>query len=872
MPIPSTVSNRITAAIAAVSESTDLDLLISLIDVGQRSGVNISVASAELLRRANLVDANTDSITASKIAAGLFKIDYPVADLWNGNSSGGGAIEVGQLVSGFFTGNPKYVSANGSRYLVSAYPDMAPLLTAGALPTYYDPVQTKEAVLQGRLDNNAWREMGTYVDGQVIFVPQQPTSTGRGYMLGVSQDGGATWRGALPNSAFTAAVMPEANGWGFSDSGSKQILDICKLDVPGRYAALISGALSNASLRLIITDDYGVTWRGWYELQNSQSPTAPLNYHLFYRNGVLLYVGAGVARYSVDLGVTWVTLTQSQWNGGTASAINVSADGILTIPDGTTGFYHLTWPATPAGWSAAIAWTTAASKFATNCSNLKKCGNFWVAWLNTGNVLYVSSTLTGTYTSNTLSGITMVRDVNEYNGVFYFIVNTSTGPALYSATAATTITGTFAVLAQTLTPALQSGTATLRWPMPSLKFGFVLGSVDGVYFRHARESIAKITAPTGAGNVVAIYHAQPSQQQPLFCRKYGMWFCSIPQHDANYPTSWQNYVDVSIAMLHYRSTDGDNWIPIGTGRSGIIDAGNRLLRLNGAHLLEQSTDGVTWDTTGITRPTIATAPLASRLWRAKDRVYYHTSNSTSDNSSAVFLSSGDGGATWQTVTGFTNGMSCALVKGGITHYQGQYYAMEFYNSASPGGNPSQGQVDSFRIMASTDGIAFTSIYSTSVANGSVNYAHSGFLLSGSVLYVMPGSVSGSTQQLPLVTGNGRTFVQSVGALVTQQWSASQCKDFDCSNGELRWYMDRSLTVNSTSVRAIDLFKGNVTEATIITTTQQLTQYASIAGTAGDLLACSASNLFRFSPASAAFMAPQPGTATQVPFPFLRVAN
>ena len=131
----------------------------------------------------------------------------------SGNSSGGG-VQVGSLVSGFFSGNSKYVPANGSRYLVSAYPEVGQLLADGGLPTYYEPIEITPQVFIGSFTTTAWRETPMFADGDVMFFAQQPGSGADSALLAVTTDGGVTWRQSLPKAHFVSAIYPAAVAWG----------------------------------------------------------------------------------------------------------------------------------------------------------------------------------------------------------------------------------------------------------------------------------------------------------------------------------------------------------------------------------------------------------------------------------------------------------------------------------------------------------------------------------------------------------------------------------------------------------------------------------------------------------------------------------
>lgn len=865
MPIPNAVSTRLVSALTSVDATTSLDLLISLIDVGQRSGLDISAASAELVRRANLVDSNTSSIEASKIAAGLFKIDYPVTDLWASPTDGGGGIDVGQLVSGYFTGNPKYVPANGGRYLLSAYPDMTTLVNAGAVVSVSEPALVDPLLMNGKSDSTIYREQYLYTDADVIIVPQHLHNyTTQGYLLLISQDAGQTWNPCLPKALITISNMPEAASAGLSNG---HVLSVCKLDQPGSYGIILATNASYGNVYYAYTTDYGRTWQGWGLITSSVN-FGSVRHSIYFRNGALLYIGPSIAAYSIDKGAVWTQLTDIQFTGSNSlsSMHTLSDDGYLVCTYNTTSLYYLVWPANIGGWSANIAFTTANAKLPAAKTFIKKCGNFWVAFSTSSAVIYYSSTLLGTYATRSLTGLGGVRDVEYVNGNFFLIADgVSTGWNIYHTPTLDT-TGGGAIIAQSVFPAFGNSTAALRWPLISTIFQINLSAPSYIYYKHGRESIAR-TATPDTGGTSQVFGTTPTMF-PHFCRKYNMWFCSVYPHDA-YPSS--TTTDLGATVLHYRSVDGKNWFGIGTGRSGIIDAGSRLLRLTALGTLEQSTDGIIWNTTGITRPGIGPVG-AARLWRCKNAIYYYTSqNATSSTGSSLYVSL-DAGVSWSAVVGITSPGMVALTKGSMVYYNGKYYCWCAYQSSSPT-NVQASLVDTTHILQSADGITFTSVYNSTQQVSSFQPNKCGFVLYRGQLYCLGGFMNGDTQYLSLVTGDGRTYSSAGSSALVVAIQSAGVWDFDYSNGDQRTILEKTISVPNSSYSAlgIEVYKGGTLEATIIYASG--VKISSIGGADGYLMGANNWAAYLYTPATIAFIAPTPNTGTSpMPSPFMRVAN
>lgn len=811
MPIPSTVSNRITAAIAAVSESTDLDLLISLIDVGQRSGVNISVASAELLRRANLVDANTDSITASKIAAGLFKIDYPVADLWTGSNGGGGSgIEVGQYVPGHLTMNDKFVPANGARYKASLYPDMNAIISSKQINSFHDATNQRIDVLHGSLDASTQREPAMLIDGDFIIVGQQPVSNGTGFLFGISTDGGATWRQSFPKAAISATTTPELTNNGITNTLPMVVGDFVKLDSPGHYAAVvITNHNTTSHTVLMYTEDYGLTWKGFYRA-NVSALNIGVNtaVRLWYRNGVYLtIIGGTSARYSVDQGKTWITMTDASFTSTSLANYGyLSDDGWLSYASGTSAVY-LQWPASAAGWSAALQMNTSTSRFATAMEFLKKFGNMWFAYSSsTSNSFMNRGNPNDAYTSNSLAtlmpGLQVVRDADFYNGNVYLQVFINTGAIgdalMYFPVPAGSTIASLTEITNTATPPTRNAITLLRYPLRT-RFGRTAGSKNGVYFRHGREAIAQIVAPTGSNNILAKYGFYPTQY-PQFCYKYGIWFGNVRMMSGYHTTSTSNLLENNIQWIHCYSQDqGATWKPIGLGYGGIYDTGTRLLRVNADGQVQQSTDGLTWNITGITQPTALGSTLeAARIWGVNGATYLYRANTT--QSASTLHVTKDNGATWTAITSISSVNQFARIKSNVGYYKEMWYAITAYYGATPTNN-GDSKVDTFTVYRSADGVVFTQIYTAAISTGTYSSAKAGirYQPDGNSICFSHGGGSGATPSYYTSSADGLTILNGQVQGIVNIFISSIA---DCvyANGQHYTCDDIAVSINSQAVR------------------------------------------------------------------------
>lgn len=885
MTVPAVLETRLQTAINAVDANTDLDLLIGLIDSGQRAGVSVGPIAVEVARRAGLVDSNTPVTTAAKLAAALFKIDYPSIDLWAGvNGGSGGGVEIGQIVTGYFEGNPKYLPATGSRYLVSAYPDIAPLLAAGSLPVVVDPVSYTPATFPGLNDiSTTWRALEPFVDDDVIMVPTQANTNNpdsHTSLLNISTDGGLTWSPSLLKITFTPQITPDAASAGFSTTNTSSVLAICKRDSPGHYAAIAAPiSTSSAAMYLILTDDYGVTWYGWWSTGTSVVPPQSSECRLFYRNSAFLFLIGTTAKYSINGGSSWSTLTDAYWTSGNpAIYTSMMADGTLAYAPNTTALRHFAWPATPAGWSTSLTFTQVTAKFATSVMRVKQCGSWFLAWSLTDDELYVSSSLLGTYTRNTIAGISQVRDAFEKNGRFYLLVSGVNGPTVLSATAALTLTDT-AAITNTATPSWTAAVTNARWPLTSLMFGTSVGATTRILIKHGRDDLAEILSHTGAGNIALIASATPNSQQPNFCKKYGIWFCSMFLYNQVNRNGTQNVTDNGLLTLHYRSTDLKIWTPIGVGFGHIVAASDRLLRLDHLGVVQKSTDGLTWNTADVTQPVHGLTIVAARLFCAGALIYLYLSDSTSNSTNNVFSVSSNGGRTWTATTGITLAIGqIGAIKAPITFYKGKYYLFNPYWSSDTT-SINLANSDTYRILSSTDGISWTAIHTSSIATGTTVPSRIGWMIKDGVLFLSTGSVTSGSVIVCAISEDGVVFVSGTPAqnsnLLTF-WNTGSVIDYDVTNSEGYWTID-SLTAefsNGLNQRITSVYKGQELLFRFLHAfTSGLPVFSCFGGSEEEFLFANTNGFAKFDPDIKSFGIPVPvNGSNKIPLAYMRAAN
>lgn len=800
-------------------------------------------------------------------------------------------IPIGTIVQGYLGHDADYVRANNSRYPLSEYPDIQPLLAAGVLPEFNGSVSVSTDIIHGSIDNSTSYDSVPFVDGDVIFQMQKPTSGNYGSLLAISTDGGATWRQSLVKATL-AALYPEATVQVGTWANSRSLITgVCKLDSPGHYAALLIPQLAaNSNLTLITTDDYGITWKDFYVVTgiNSAASTAPIK--LWYRNGVYLvsYTASPFSMYSIDGGQTWANLTSTGFPSNTLAYYGfLSATGVLQYPNGSA-YIYLNWPATPAGWSSGLAMVNDAAKFPTTAQLCKQFGSIRVGWsTSTTRLIFLAyspppAAFTSIDITSKIPNLNSIIDIDYHNGYFYVLCNISSTTGMRKAIytfqdAGSAVIGTMSLFGTDQIPSFLDpiGTLLSDWPIAAPKFGDKTPNTSGVIITHGRESIARLTAPSGPGNAVRLYSPTPTNRNSGLCYKYGKLFCNVsPKLTSD---SGSALSDVSVLAgsdtLHFYTEDfGVTMVPIGRGLGNIYDAGTRLLRLSGAGILQQSQNGVDWNTSGITQPTNTTNVTAGgRIWGAGTAVYCLKYASGGDYTLRVSL---DAGSSWSAVSVPVEGQLSGALRGNLTFWKGAYYLLMPYTSATSGVPPAASAVESVYVLRSTNGINFTTLATISGSAGSWNSNKAGFYEVGDYLAIYGGWSTASAHN-GYISKIGKFFT---GALsIASDIAASGFCDHIYNAGEHTYtYQKPSPMIPSTILtnviganwefRNVIVVTGNMGDTNNAAAVTKLPDGRFVFGTS--------SGLAIMDPALVTFGVPTPATSGDgvVALPFMRVRN
>jgi hypothetical protein len=802
MPAPTQVLTRLNTALSAVNTTTDLDTLIALIDSGRRADLNVSVAVAELTRRANLVSAGTPEIEAAKLAAGFFKVDFPVKDLWNAQSSGGASHVLGEYAFGNLQYNTNYVPADGSRYLISAYPDLQQLVNSGQVQQIREiSSNAQKPIVPILASSSTYREIDGLIDGNVIIHPSQPqptiTSIGSGRnLLAISTDGGQTWNGRLHTSIFTATLFPQVTNIGLSPTGGCGVLAVCKLSSPGHYGVMLHTGTTAGIYVYMQTVDFGVTWTGMLSIDTSSRQINTYSSRLWFRNGVLLFKdgNSNLAWYSTDNGLTWISLSAAAWTNGNSLEMALSADGWLIYCDNnTTTFYVLQWPATPAGWSSSISFTTISGRLPASCRIVTKVGAHWVAWndSNGSRVLYVSLDRNTNFTANNLSALsgrtlTAIFDVQIKDSTMYMLVGTAEGRITLSCAipAATVLSGVtvFSPPANVSFPTA-SANSNARYPIASRRFCPKAANTDLLVLRVNRDDLVGITAPSGAENAVMLYVDTPASLSGGVVRFGTRLYAAVPTINSspNFQANNASNGDANfyLSIQYYSEDNGIRWTPIAMGFGSFVVFNGVLWRINASGLMERSSDGLVWSAAGVTQPSnYGAGTTGARLIVCNDVMYYLSEQGSTAN---MWGSSNPGNVAWQSIAGALSPRNIMRIRAPIVRWKGHYYLQNVYQD---GGLAAINSISALNIQRSVDGLTSWSNVST-VTNMTTNhfdYRWCGWLPDRDVLNMCPCWVSSTTPQLSHSTNNGIIW-NNWSAWQITSWTNSFYRDtFSCQEG------------------------------------------------------------------------------------------
>lgn len=416
---------------------------------------------------------------------------------------------------------------------------------------------------------------------------------------------------------------------------------------------------------------------------------------------------------SFDGGASASYLSQGDATWQTTALFNLECDGVNIFYANGTDLRWLVYPTN----NAPGAFTNVTSKFSDGQTNrIKKFANRYVAW-GSGNlttVIQTSTTLTGTYTSTTWTGFGYTQDIVEV-GTKWFANSYIAASTKYNLVhTSDAVSPAIPVERSFVSPALCTTNAIVESYFPR-RYGT---GTSSCYFLHSAYDMASTTNGT---TFTAVYRHKPRTNLGII-KKYGYYFAeSNWDSDSN---NFSTFYDFSMAYngggnrILYRSTDMKTWEPLFVVRSGVYDLGTRLyvLQGNAAASALQSTDGVTWNTTGITEPSgQPTNKYYVKVIVCNGLLFRFVFDSSGTSSHGCWVSSNQG-LSWSStsLSQNYNGSNADIINwqnmlgaGSMAFFKGRYYhIVSFYDSST-------NQFWLWKLAVSTDGITWTYPFASS---------------------------------------------------------------------------------------------------------------------------------------------------------------
>lgn len=694
-PIATEVQARCNALTSGSSISTVIDCAIAAKKVEMAGGsITRTVLDAQIQRVIDLSGGGSAIEDLIVLAA----VEAPTQVVTD-------TTPVGRFVTGLGSW-AGYLPCAGGTYLKAAYP----ALNAGMLSGLQQQVFTTSATtLAASVAGSSLDPVvGSTTIDNVRYVP----AVGGMYMIGGSQSYNnsgsvdAYFRVRSSGAAPWALQFSSDNGATYVDhtdrlqsaveqfaggaSGTTAVLNLTLTDVyVNGTNVVLTGTVSIASVSqvfVLASADSGLTFTNhvtWFPVgTGTGSPElAGIGNNIVMCSRT---VGANAGPYySTNGGATWVLSSSGAAYSSTKQIVEVLADTTrfqVLFSDGTSAYTAAANPA-PANWTAVTAMpsVTSLSGGTVVGSKFIACGPSYVA----------TSTTPGTWVQQTAAGSsisTLQAPVCASVGSLILFTTGMTAPVHYRGGFYCTDSGTL--------PATTAIATDDNVTCPLLLYrGFVYSGA--FYIRMAGEAILRSTTLAATSWTVdaCVLPGLTSvgQQDGVVTVKYGCMF--FTRAGRRY-VSYDNGITVRPAAA-----------AIAFGSGSVVDAGTRLLALDAAHLLWQSTDGKTWNATGITRPTIPSTALntthTGRIEACGPYLYMVVSRN--DSVTYVYVSSNQG-STWTTVSG----MSGSSMYSGMQSYGLSTAARVFYYFANRVYvcYPRFSSVWFFQVGVSTDGVGF----------------------------------------------------------------------------------------------------------------------------------------------------------------------
>lgn len=619
-----------------------------------------------------------------------------------------GSIDVGTYVTGLFKGNSKYLQCNNGTYLRSAYPELTDLMLSDL--SQQVSISESEGTNISSLNSAHETQSSVYKVNSKYYKLSGGTSSSGGW-------GNIPIQSSTDGTVYSPVSISSVNIPGGSTDYQMDVL-VASGTTLIAFGRMTSGG-SYSLVQLKSLDD-GRTWSYSVVRGTTNSHTTVTNPILaaIIGNTVMIHPRRQQATsvyYSTNLGSSWTTLTDTDAQN-TKYINGLIQDGTRFIVGFTDGSSAYSATSDPAGttWTA----VTPPSAYATGV--LAVVGTKWVMGGATGYV--ATSTTPGTWITEStctsgMPGFSIERIL--VNGSTIAFSELSTTSQIFYCSDASTLPAVVSVVADGVVGSPNK---------------LVLASVaDGnIYIRQEAGGLLLSTTLTPGsftpvqigldnGNIYSFNTVNYST-----VKKYGFYFCSVGGTGYN---------------KRYMSTDLKAWVSapadIAVGCGPIVDAGTRLLTLDSSQLLWQSTDGRTWNTTGITRPTLTGSVYASyaRLHVCTNGWIYYTVFRDTASSYYVYVSKNNG-STWTSISGLPlagsdnriNALSnpCLFKEINSTIYS---LSVNYFSSSY-----------GYYLSKSTDGINFTFVTgaSNSLSNADYTQRNGVFEVDG-IIYVFVGS-------------------------------------------------------------------------------------------------------------------------------------
>lgn len=686
-------------------------------------------------------------------------------------------------VGGFLTAlgaGANYLRCDGSTYLKAAYPGLTPAMLSGltqqvftteALPLVGTPIGVAAAV-EGNISPLRFVPApgGMYMIGATCsytttnvgssFTRVRSLSGTTPWALQYSTDNGATFvdhTDRLQPLVDVLAGGPETSTAVASFSVDDVYVNGANVIITGRHGSLFYIAASH---------DSGVTFSSKTYNGGYANPCKLTGVGDTVVMTPCIASGGSGPFFTTDGGATWVQINSGAAYSSTKTPVVVLQNGtrfMLLFTDGTSAYTAALNPAA-ANWTASTVMPNT-----PNVSGGAVVGTKFIA-CGTGYIAVCTTVGTWVHQASASASITgVIQPTCSVVGTTILFAASATENQAFYCTDATTLPATTAIVADD----------NMTCP-GQLRRAFVYAGE----FYVTMAGCAIVESPTLlAGSwhdplCVRATNTQPHSPSRVPVTKYGCMF----------------FVSGGSVSARYVSYDGGLTVrpaaqAITTGPGAVIDAGTRLLALDSNQLLWQSTDGKTWNATGITRPTIPSSVSGQAILEVCGP-YVYMIVPRADGVAYVYVSSNNG-STWTACSGISGSSLTpwlGFISGAPTrftyHFNGRAY-LGFMTFST---------YWYYTLLSASDGVNFTTTLSGNAVSGR-SYSRAAFIEHGGVLYyaLADTSTMGCALRVPV---SGAPILLAHSAMVPADVVSLTTQGIcDLHSATPRWFLNSGPTVS-----------------------------------------------------------------------------